>query len=65
MHGQELVELRVRVGADADSHVSDVLVGVDPVEQAGAAQGLQDGEVVPALLMPDEEEILPVMQSSA
>jgi exonuclease SbcC len=43
----------------ADGDVSDVLVGVDLEEQAGAANRLQDGEVAPALLVAYKQVVLP------
>ncbi len=44
--------------ADANGDVLDIFVGVDAVQEAGVANGLQRREIVPALVVADEQEVL-------
>ncbi len=46
------------MGLNSDEHVFDVFVCVYLVEAAGGGDGLQDGQVLTGLLMPDKHKVL-------
>lgn len=56
--GEEFVESRCGVVADADEDILEVLVGVDVVQQARVAEGLQRGEVSAGLCGTNKEVVL-------
>jgi hypothetical protein len=49
----------------AEQDVSEVVDGVHVVRLARRDQGVEAGQVLAGLVRPDEEEVLPVMRSSA
>jgi len=62
---QELIDLRGRVRVDAEQDVAQVLERIDAVEVARRDQRVQAGEVVAAVGVADEQEVLSIMRSSA
>jgi hypothetical protein len=62
---QELVDPRGRVRLHAKQHVGEVVDGVHVVRLAGRDERVQARQVLASLVVPNEEEVLPVMRSSA
>jgi hypothetical protein len=53
------------VGLDADENVGEVVHRVHAVRLAGGDERVQPGQVLAGTVVSDEEEVLPVMRSSA
>jgi len=62
---EQLVDARAGVLVDADDDVGQVGERVDAVGLAGGHQRVEAGQVLAGVVVPDEEEVLPVMQSTA
>ncbi len=62
---QDLVDLGGGVRVDAEQDIAQVLERIDVVEIARRDQRVQTGEVVAAVGIADEQEVLALMRSSA
>jgi diacylglycerol kinase family enzyme len=62
---QELVDPPGRVGLHAKEHVGEVVDGVDAVRLAGGDGRVAASQVLAGLVVSDEQEVFPFMQSSA
>jgi hypothetical protein len=62
---EQLVDPRGRVRLHAQEDVGEVVDRVDAVRLAGGDERVETGQVLASFVVTDEEEVLPVMRSSA